>query len=162
MSDLSVKTNAAGTMAASFSIGKRGPTIRQGDTDPNTPIILDGVPGDLYVRRGASPKLYQRYSGTWIDLTNNSIDRTTTGASSYTIGSDETYLGIRGSGNVTVTLPAGKINRKLIIKDEVGRSPENTIMILAAGQDTIDGQAAFILNNRDSITVFFGAEWHII
>ena len=162
MSDLNVKTNAAGTMAASFSIGKRGPTIRQGDTDPNTPVLLDGVAGDLYVRRGTAPKLYQRSTSAWIDLTAERMERTTTGASSYTIGSAESYLGVRSSDSVVVTLPPGVPGRKIIIKDEVGRAIDDTITILAAGQDTIDSQIAFLLYNRDAVTLFFGAEWHVI
>jgi hypothetical protein len=149
-------------MAASFSIGKRGPTIRQGDVDPNTPTVLSGVSGDLYVRRGSAPKLYQFKETSWIDLTPETISRTTTAATEYTIGSMETYVGIRAPGNVIVRLPAGSTNRRLIIKDEVGRDAQSTISVTAGTNETIDGAATFQLQSRDALTIFYGAEWHVI
>lgn len=161
MTNIPVRTNAAGTMAATFSIGKRGPTIRQGQNDPNKPTILSGVSGDLYVRWGTAPKLYQFQETNWIDLT-NAMRRTVTTDITYSVTDDDVYIGVRAAGDVLVELPLGVPGRKIIIKDEIGRNPGETIVVLASGQNTIDGQSDFTLYSRNSLTVFYGDEWHVI
>jgi hypothetical protein len=161
MNTFPVRTNAAGTMAATFSIGKRGPTIRQGQNDPNKPTLLSGVSGDLYVRWGTAPKLYQFQDTSWIDLT-NAMRRTVTTDFTYSVTDDDVYIGVRTAGDVLVELPPGIPGRRIIIKDEVGRQPTETITVLASGANTIDGSTEFKLHSRDALTVFYGDEWHVI
>lgn len=57
-----VKINAAGTMADGFRIGKRGPTILQGSSDPQS---QSGLAGDLYIRHGDIPRVFLKESTGW-------------------------------------------------------------------------------------------------
>ena len=57
----------AGTLLDRFRIGRAGPTIRQGVEDPNTSAV-DGNDGDVYIRYGSTPGMYQMVENTWRQL----------------------------------------------------------------------------------------------
>ena len=159
-----INSNLAGTMQNAFSIGKRGLTIRQGQTDPNT-ANLTGTSGDLYVQIGTTPKLYQFRTSSWIDLTGEVFTRFAVTTATYTAVTGDYYLGVRrASGGCTLTLPAGVAGKKYVVKDELGTaSPSNPITVVASGTDTIDGGSSItIATGRNSLTFVYGTEWHII
>ncbi len=66
------KTNSAGTLSNVFSIGKGGPTIRQGSGIPSSGT---GSDGDVYLRYGTSGA-YIKSSGDWQLLTPNALPLT--------------------------------------------------------------------------------------
>lgn len=157
-----IRSNIVGTVANAFSIGKSGPTIRQGSEDPNVALPA-GTAGDLYVRVGTTPRLYQFRLGSWLEATDPWV-RTVVSTSSYTIQADDHYIGCRYTGGIlTLTLPTGVANKRYTIKDELGTSSTNLIRIYAANGQTIDGAASTAINvNYSSISLIYGAEWHII
>ncbi|RYF18865.1 MAG: hypothetical protein EOO77_10745 [Oxalobacteraceae bacterium] len=159
---MTVRSNIAGTMASTFSIGKRGPTIFQGIDNPNIANQI-GLNGDLYVQIGTTPTLYQFRVTTWVDVTGEVFSRTPV-LGSYAATNSDFYLGMRGSGPCTVQLPAGQFGKKFIIKDEIGQvSPNSPITIQASGQETIDGSSTIRMDTpRSSLTMVYGVEWHII
>jgi hypothetical protein len=57
----------AGTLLDRFRIGRVGPTIRQGIDDPNDSAV-DGNNGDLYIRYGENPGLFQMHDNLWCEL----------------------------------------------------------------------------------------------
>lgn len=156
------RTNVNGTTADDFRIGKRGPTIRQGTTDPNLPSVRAGVSGDLYVRTGNAPRLYQFDTAKWIDISSDLRMRRVVEDASALIDIDDTYVGVRYVGDCALTLPQGREGLKIVVKDEVGREANGTITVSVSGTDTIDAQTSVTLYSRDSLTLFYGAEWHII
>ena len=157
-----VRQKIDGTMANAFSIGKRGPTIFQGTTNPNVANQV-GLNGDLYVQMGATPTLYQFRSTTWVDVTGETFYRTAVTAS-YNVLLSDFYLGLRIAAPVTITLPSGQFGKKFIFKDELGSASSiNTITVRAANGQTIDGaQTAVISTPRTSLTMVYGVEWHVI
>lgn len=158
-----ILSNYNGTMADRFSIGKNGPTIHQGTSDPNLENMV-GVVGDLYVQLGAMPTLYQFRSSRWIDIAGEVFTRTPVVSASFTAGSGDFYLGIRSPTGCTINLPAGEFGKKYIIKDEIGSATDSApIVIVANGSETIDGEPSTrIITSRSSLTMVYGAEWHII
>ena len=157
----SIRSNIDGTTAPRFQIGKGGPTIRQGSDDPST-LNLVGKDGDLYVRTGVSPRLYQLAGSVWVDTSSDLRVRRTITNASDAINDYDTYVGIRVGGDVNLTLPVGRPGLKVVIKDEVGRDDQHHIVIWAIGSDTIDGAVLHTLENHEAVTLFFGSEWHII
>lgn len=58
-----LKSNYAGTTTPTFQVGKDGFTLLQGASVPSSGL---GSVGDLYVRTGSTPQLYQKTdSSTW-------------------------------------------------------------------------------------------------
>lgn len=160
--NMTVRSNIAGTMADNFSIGKRGPTIFQGKSNPNI-ANQNGLNGDLYVQVGQTPTLYQFRVSNWVDVTGEVFHRTPVVSPSYLALDTDFYLGLRLAPCV-VQLPQGTFGKKYIIKDETGSaSPSTPITIQADSGQTIDGQSTMAIEvARASVTLVYGVEWHII
>jgi hypothetical protein len=158
-----VRSKIDGTMSSSFGIGKQGPTIFQGSSNPNV-SNQTAVNGDIYVRVGATPTMYQFRSNTWVDVTGEVFSRTAVTISSYGVLGTDFYLGVRVNGPVNLVLPQGTFGKKYIIKDEIGSASQtNTISIMAGSSDTIDGKSSFVINTaRSAVTIVYGVEWHVI
>ncbi len=88
------KTNHAGTLASVFSIGKGGPTIRQGSSTPSSGV---GVDGDVYLQNG-TPGVYLKTSGAWQILTPNALP-----LSGGTVTGNLTVTGTFSHGGLTLT-----------------------------------------------------------
>lgn len=157
----SFRTNLDGTTSQAFSIGKRGLTIRQGADDPNIARLIGGS-GDLYVRIGSVPRLYQFRLGSWTEMS-DVFTRTVVATHEYSITFDDHYIGVRYQGAVRLYLPAGIANKKFVVKDELGNAASNPISIYAAQGETVDGQPGVLLNTNYGVaTMVYGAEWHLI
>lgn len=158
-----VRSKIDGTMSPSFGIGKQGLTIFQGSSNPNVSNQV-GANGDLYVRVGTTPTLYQFRVNTWVDVAGEIFTRTAITTSPYGVLASDYYLGVRVNGATTLVLPHGIFGTKYIIKDEIGSaSPSSPITIAAALNETIDGQPNLqITTARSSLTLVYGVEWHII
>ena len=88
------KSALAGTTASTFQVGKGGPTLFQGSSDPSI-LGLPAVNGDLYVRTGVSAGLYQYVSGTWILRVDGGVNfsyTTIQSASTLQIPSDQEMI----------------------------------------------------------------------
>jgi hypothetical protein len=159
---MTVRSNIAGTMADNFSIGKRGPTIFQGKSNPNISNQI-GLNGDLYVQVGQTPTLYQFRVSNWVDLTGEVFHRTPVSASNYNALDSDFYLGLRQAPCV-VQLPQGTFGKKYIIKDEIAAASSSTPITIQAGSgQTIDGNSSMVLEvARSSVTLVYGVEWHVI
>jgi hypothetical protein len=158
-----VKINATGTTANQFSIGKKGATIFQGAT---TPLEALGTSGDLYIRTGLTPRLFQKYGNRWGsialdpgiraesveeggsivvgDLTSYVAIRTTTvDTLLLTVDNDEYALEQSGTETVIV-LPDAPEGAAVTIKDEQGTA--STVPLLIDGSVRhIDGQSQILL-----------------
>lgn len=141
MSLANIRSNIVGTVSPTFGIGKGGPLIRQGTSDPNA-VELSGANGDLYIKTGTTPRFYQRRGLTWIELTPDSLVRTVVSSNTYAISNDDYYIAVRHSG-VALTLPTEPATgKRIIIKDELGgASPTSPIVISTTDSSTIDGKA---------------------
>lgn len=160
---LSVFQRLAGTLTAYFRIGATGPTIRQGTGNPDADSI-PGTNGDLFIRTGANPGLYQMKSGVWLEQGNVSLNRTTVTTATFTATNQQYYLGISYDGAVSIYLPPGVENKSFVFKDEGGfASSENTITLIPYGSETIDGASNYVFTTpRYSITLVYGDGWHCI
>jgi hypothetical protein len=159
---LSVFQRLAGTLLDHFRIGRVGPTIRQGTGNPNT-TLQTGNAGDMYVRHGAIPGLYQRVDGTWVEV-GNQIRRQVVVTQVFNATNDHNYLGVNRNGSVEIYLPPGSASKTFTIKDEGGFCTNlKTITIFPAVGDTIDGESSYVIESpRSAITVVYGSAWHII
>ena len=71
------------------------------------------------------------------------------------------YIGVGGTGAITITLPAGVVGKTYIIKNE--RSGTTAITISATNPDTIDGNASTSLAKNASLSVVYNnSQWRII
>jgi len=80
-------------------------------------------------------------------------------ASAWTITKDQYYIGVDSSGGTrALTLPAASTlssGQSFIIKDEGGAAATNSITVVCAGSDTIDGENTVVLDSSyASITIF--------
>lgn len=156
----------AGTLLSTFRIGVNGPSIRQGSADPIAESI-EGVSGDLYIKHGLEPGVFQMSNQGWIQLaaqSSASLNRQSISTATFTASNSNYYLGVNRDGSVDITLPAGVTDKQFIIKDEGGFvSYSKPITIYPAFGETIEGQASLVLTTaRSSITIVFGSEWHVI
>jgi hypothetical protein len=164
---LSVFQNLAGTLRSAFRLGKNGPTLRQGANDPNVTNEA-GNDGDVFIQYGATQSIYQRKNGHWFAVgegTANPITRRSVTSSTYIASVNDQYLGVNYPGPVTIYLPDGVENMNIIIKDESGNANEVTapIHIVPYNGQTIDGETEIIIRQGYvSLSLIYGAEWHLI
>lgn len=160
----SVFHNLAGTFKSAFRIGREGPTLRQGTSDPNASAVF-GLDGDIYIQHDIEEKIFQRRNGVWLNIGGEGFTRTAVTTPSYTVQPTDYYIGINYAGPVTIQLPAGVTNKQFIIKDESGlaNGSDRLITVLPEGEETIDGQEdLLIVAGYTSLTLVFGNEWHLI
>jgi hypothetical protein len=160
---LSVFQRLAGTIMPYFRIGQVGPTIRQGTGNPDEDSV-SGNDGDLFIRYGSSPSLFQMRSGVWLEQGNVSLNRTVITTAEFTATNQQYYLGVNRNGSVDIYLPPGIENKSFVIKDEGGNVSETkTITLHPYGSETIDGETTYVVSTpRYSITLVFGDGWHCI
>lgn len=153
----------AGTLLDRFRIGRVGPTIRQGTDNPNTSAV-DGNDGDIYIRYGETPGMFQMFDNVWREMNAMSLPRVLVATPVYNATNMNEYIGVNRNGTVEIYLPAGMTEKKFVIKDEGGLcSTINTITIFAADGESIDGVHTYVMESaRSSLTLVFGSEWHII
>lgn len=153
----------AGTLLDRFRIGRVGPTIRQGTDNPNIAAV-DGNNGDVYVRHGENPGMFQMFDNIWREMTTLSVQRYLVETPVYDASNQNAYIGVNRNGTVEIYLPPGVSEKRFIIKDEAGLcNRTNSITIFPADGETIDGQASYVMESpRSALTIFFGSEWHII
>lgn len=164
MSLSSIFYNIAGTLKNTFRIGKDGPTLRQGKTDPNSANVV-GVDGDVYILHDTEDHFFQRRNGSWINIGGEGFTRTVVTTATYTVKPTDYYIGVNRSGPVTINLPAGLKNKTYLIKDESGMANmnDNPITVNPDGLETIDGESEMIIvAPYTSLTLVFGGEWHLI
>lgn len=158
MSFLKIRNNFAGTMADEFRIGKLGPTILQGTTDPADGL---GRAGDIYVKVAAQPRLFIKDAALgWLPSADPSLGhvRQEIATASDTINPKTTYAAVVATTGSTITLPTGIEGRHLIIKDEGGNAGNAAITIVGAGVDTIDGRPSALLDtNYGWVHLVYGA-----
>lgn len=156
----------AGTIASTFRIGKSGPTIKQGSGDPNATEVA-GSNGDLFIKHGASPRLFQRSNGRWIDPTAafSSVLEVNGASAMIPEESDFVYVAT-AAGNVSLTLPEGYTGKKLTIKDSSGTliSGARSITLAPREPSSIDGSPTLSITvDYTSISlVYAGGNWMII
>lgn len=160
---LSVFQKLAGTILSTFRIGKSGPTIQQGPANPGDSQIV-GNEGDMYIRVGSSPGVFQLITGVWRELGNLSLKRTFVTSASFNATMQHHYLGVNRNGSVELQLPPGVEEKSFVIKDESGRASQNNVItIVPEFGDTIDGQSSYQIDAPyGSITMVYGDGWHVI
>lgn len=120
-----IRSNLDGTMAPAFSIGKRGPTLHQGISDPNTSNHA-GTNGDLYVQVGTTPKLYQFRATQWVVFEGSGSYKQTITASDLSNGV------VVIQHNLMEDFPSVEVydnTRRKIIPDEIVSVDANSISI---------------------------------
>ena len=138
-------TGATGTQGASGLNGSTGPTGASGVNGSTGPTGSTGV-------NGASGA--QGASGVY---TINTVLVTT---STYTVASNDYYIGINRAGTVTITLTTPSNGTRLIIKDESGNCSIYPITVLGTVDNDADG---FILQtDNGAIELIYRSGWRII
>lgn len=90
------------------------------------------------------------------------LDYVSTSAATYTIGTKGYFVGANTStNNITVNLPNSKSGRILVIKK---LNAANTLTVVPAGANTIDGQPSVILSDNGAVLrlISNGASWYIL
>lgn len=155
----------AGTIYSTFRIGKSGPTIKQGSGDPNATTVA-GSNGDLYIKHGASPRLFQRSNGRWVDPSSTFTSVLSVTGSTATIPEESDLVVVStNSGNVTLNLPNGYQGKRITIKDSSGNLISSGRKITLMPQSsTIDGSASLEMSvDYTSISLTYaGGNWLII
>jgi hypothetical protein len=87
--------------------------------------------------------------GGEVNLSYMDLPITSVTSSSYTVTTNDYYIGVNYAGAVTITLPrADREGKVFIVKDELGEASKGTnryITILPSGTDLIDGRDRAIL-----------------
>ncbi len=102
------------------------------------------------------------------NLTYMDVPITSVNTSSYTIKSQDYYIGVNYAGAVTITLPkADREGKIFVVKDELGEASKGTnryITILPTGSDLIDGRDRAILAfDYGSLTFIWKSNsWRVI
>lgn len=153
----------AGTLLDRFRIGRVGPTIRQGTDNPNI-LAVDGNDGDVYIRYGETPGIFQMFNNIWREITSPAVQRQLVETPVFNATNENSFIGVNRNGSVEIYLPAGFSDKKFTIKDESGLcSRINSITVHPASGETIDGKTSYIIESPYSaLTLFYGSEWHII
>jgi len=138
-------TGSSGAQGASGLNGSTGPTGASGVNGSTGPTGSTGV-------NGASGA--QGASGVY---TINTVLVTT---STYTVASNDYYIGINRAGTVTITLTTPSNGTRLIIKDESGNCSIYPITVLGTVDNDADG---FILQtDNGAIELIYRSGWRII
>lgn len=176
-----VKINASGTVADAFSIGKSGPTIYQGSSDP---ADENGTTGDLYIRVGSAPRIFQKFGTGWMVPTTNTgfVREEVHSGDTLHVGATTTYVALRATisadqtdvttdstvitvdagagGGATIVLPDGYEGQTITIKDE-GSVADTNPFTVTANSALIDN-AESVEFNTAAVTVqvvFTGGAW---
>jgi hypothetical protein len=161
---LAVFQNLAGTIRSAFRLGRSGPTLRQGATDPNEAQV-SGLDGDIYIQHDADNQLFQRRNGVWMNIGGEAFSRKPITTATYNVAITDHYLGVNHAGPVDIFLPPGVKNKQFIIKDESGLADKTNrpINIIPYGDELIDGDSEMIIvGGFTSLTIVFGDNWHLI
>lgn len=177
-----VLTNACGTTAETFRIGKGGPTILKGTSLPANTL---GQNGDLYIRYGGEQGgLFYKSMNRWrssgefaeeatgCEIVPSGAVRTIAASTSVVLVErpttyDSTVITFDrtdvGFGSTFLTLPPGREGGTLVVKD-LGGASTLPVHLLPQDGETIDGSAQHALDvDLSSITlVFAGGHWRII
>lgn len=177
-----VLTNASGTTAETFRIGKGGPTILKGTTLPSNAL---GQNGDLYIRYGGEQGgLFYKSNHLWrssgefaeeatgCEIVPGGAIRTLAASTSVAlverpITYDSTEITVDqddiGFGPTLLTLPPGREGGTLVVKD-LGGASTVAIYLLPQGDATIDGSASRALTTdlASLSLVFAGGHWRVI
>lgn len=142
-----IRSNISGTMAGQFSIGKNGPTIHQGTDDPNA-AQMSGALGDLYVKLGQTPTLYQFRSSKWIDLDPNVVAASLTYRQTFTASDLGTSGVLVIQHNLGEDFPIVQIynnNREVIVPDQIVGDDSNSVMIALDSYGNITGNWTVVI-----------------
>lgn len=106
------------------------------------------------------------YDGTAWMPDNGLYQRTFVDTSSYTVGDNDTIIGVDTSQAVTISLQevSFKNKRRLVFKDETGNAGTNSITINAFAGDTIDGSASYTIDeNYEAVTLYADTsnKWYV-
>ena len=106
--------------------------------------------------------------GGEVNLAFMDLPITSVTSSSYSITTNDYYIGVNYAGAVTLTLPyADREGKVFIVKDELGEASKGTnryITILPSGTDLIDGRDRAILAfDYGSLTfIWKGNSWRVV
>ena len=160
---MAVTHNLRGTSHPSFRIGKEGPTLHQGATAPTTGT---GVSGDLFIRTGALPRLYQKVGTEWVQLTSSQQVVQIKAVDYQTQLPDDIILVDTTLNPVTITLgnTSAKAGKSVVIKDATGTAGVNNITVQGQGGQEIDGALEHVIEySREALKLICdGTDWHII
>lgn len=163
MSLLKVRTNAYGTMADVWKIGKSGPTFLHGELEPDDG---DGTDGDTYIQTGPTPRLWTKTSGVWLPSGDSSFafSRQTVTTATAIIGAKVNYVGVNRSAGANLSLASGTAGKRVIIKDESGNASNSAIVIEGVNGDLIDGQSSYAITMNHGFVdlIFNSVGWRII
>lgn len=152
---MKVWSNIDGTTSQSFGIGIDGVTIHQGDDTPSNSV---GVSGDIFLRKGESPAIFQKDGSNWRVATEKFVHQAVAQGTTTAISDTATYVGVTAaSGTTTLTLPTPYSGKKLVIKNETGGTA--TINITGA---PINGTTLTLTDVHACVTLMWIDEWSII
>ena len=129
--------NLDGTMSSTFQIGKNSASI-----SVSTAFPTGGNNGDINIRYGGTAhRLYQKVSGTWVQLQSSQKQTVSVSANYTTQLPDEVLFVNTTSSAITITLGnSATLNGKtIIIKDVSGNAGTNNIAVVGQSGQTIDG-----------------------
>ncbi len=141
--------------------GPMGPPGPTGDTGPMGPIGEQGIKGDTGPQgpTGDTGATGPKGESGSCDYHTILID------ASYNASGDDCYIGVNSQNAVTVTLPSGVVDGKMIvIKAEMGPPLGNRKVTITAVSGLIDGKSEYVIDvPYASVTVLYrGGSWHII
>lgn len=152
---MKVWSNIDGTTSPSFGIGIGGATIHQGE---NTPDDSLGASGDVYIRKGDNPALFQKDGSNWRLSSEKFVRQTVVQGTTTQISDTATYVAVTAaSGTTTLLLPTPYSGKKLIIKNETGGVA--AINITGA---SINGTTLTLNDAHACVTLMWVEEWSII
>ncbi|ASV44177.1 hypothetical protein PBI_SCTP2_162 [Salicola phage SCTP-2] len=158
-----VLSNITGTTNTFYKIGKRGICLFQGNSMPDSTL---GNNGDVYFTKTSPPSIYRKENGLWYEIGIKKIETVSSDTVLINSTAEQYYLADSQSSQLTLTISSSNTIKGycITIKDKSGTSETNNITIDTEGNETIDGDTVFTINNNyNSITMICdGSNWFII
>jgi hypothetical protein len=160
---VTVHYGITGTVKDYFSIGKKGPSIRHGDTIPTSGQWGEG---DLYVCRTEPPSLFLKSNGDWHPINKRKVSQSLPGGSESTIAGGAHIIFITAPNGLdeqtVLNLPEGEDGKIIVIKDESSNAALTPIHLVSA--DLIDGVAEYIIDGEYALIeiMFSGGSWRVV
>jgi hypothetical protein len=129
-------------------------------TGPTNARKVHATGGDLYFTNGSGTSIQITDGGAIVSTPSSAqLFETVAVSTNLTISASDTfvYLIVDTSAGRTLTLPAASAvtsGRIYFIKDALGQADTNSIVVTAAGSDTIDGAATFTIDIEYALFCF--------
>jgi hypothetical protein len=138
-----------------------GSNIENFTAKSGTSFPANGNDGELFYLTSGDAGFYAYAQSNWHKIVTKPLTERTQITGNTTLVGSETYIGVRHSADITITLPTGIDGQFLIIKDELGVAATHSITITPASGQNIETQSYWVIGANFGVErlVFGAGNW---